>query len=76
MVERAPNVTRLMDKLCDKQLIERIPSKNDRRVVFITITKKGLELLDTISIKMTYDDLENINEDEAKILSDLLDKIR
>ena len=32
MLERAPNATRLMDKLSDKQLIQRLPCPGDRRV--------------------------------------------
>ncbi|MBO6632890.1 MAG: MarR family transcriptional regulator, partial [Psychroserpens sp.] len=35
MLERSPNATRLMDKLCAKGCIERLPSENDRRVVKI-----------------------------------------
>ena len=35
MIERAPNATRLMDKLCDKKLIERERCKKDRRVVYV-----------------------------------------
>ena len=31
MLERAPNATRLMDKLCAKGYIERLPSEEDRR---------------------------------------------
>lgn len=76
MLERAPNATRLMDKLCDKKLIERIPCPSDRRVVHIAITDKGLKLLENISEKMNFDLLENLNEKEAGQLSDLLDKIR
>ena len=30
MIERAPNATRLMDKLCDKDLIERVRCEHDR----------------------------------------------
>ncbi len=76
MIERAPNATRLMDKLCDKKLIERIRCNHDRRVVYINISKQGLELLATIdkSIKLNF--LENLTETEAAQLSDLLDKIR
>ena len=37
MIDRAPNATRLMDKLCDKKLIDRIRCNDDRRVVFISI---------------------------------------
>jgi len=76
MLERAPNATRLMDKLCDKHLIERLQCSGDRRVVHINITKKGLKLLDEISQEMKTDYIENLTEKEAGILSDLLDKIR
>ena len=76
MLERAPNATRLMDKLCDKKLIKRLPCPEDRRVVHIEITKDGLDLLETISKEFKEDLLENLTEKEAGILSDLLDKIR
>lgn len=76
MVERAPNATRLMDKLCAKGLIERIACPSDRRVVNINITHKGLALLKTISQEMKDDYIHNLTEEEAGLLSDLLDKIR
>ena len=76
MIERAPNATRLMDKLCDKKLIERVRSEHDRRVVYISISQKGLALLKTIDTSIDFDFLENLTEVEAKQLSDLLDKIR
>lgn len=76
MIERSPNATRLMDKLCAKGLVERFDCKEDRRVVHVVITKKGLELLDEISDDFNDEWLKNISEDEATQLSDLLDKIR
>ena len=76
MIERAPNATRLMDKLCDKELINRLPCPGDRRVVHIEITKKGLELLQKIDKDFKEDLLENLTSEEAKQLSELLDKIR
>ena len=76
MVERAPNATRLMDKLCAKELIHRIPCPSDRRVVHIEISKKGLDLLNEIDKSFKDDFLENISHKEAKQLSNLLDKIR
>jgi len=76
MIERAPNATRLMDKLCSKKLIERIACPEDRRVVHIDITKEGLNLLEDISNEMNDDYIKNLTEDEAGLLSDLLDKIR
>ena len=76
MIERAPNATRLMDKLCTKELIKRHNCDNDRRVVYVEITKKGLQLLKNIASKNIDDLLDNLSENEAKNLSDLLDKIR
>jgi len=76
MVQRSPNVTRLMDKLCVKHLIDRIPSKDDRRVVNIIITEIGLKLMSKIDNSLSPKFLENLNEKEAEQLSDLLDKIR
>ncbi|MDH7912531.1 MarR family transcriptional regulator [Winogradskyella sp. SYSU M77433] len=76
MIERAPNATRLTDKLCAKDLIERIPCEHDRRVVHIQITKKGLQLLEDISDDFNDNWLNRITEEEAAQLSDLLDKLR
>lgn len=76
MIERAPNATRLMDKLCVKNLIERERCEHDRRVVFVKITNIGLEILLAIDDNENLSFLNNLNEDEAAQLSDLLDKIR
>lgn len=76
MLERAPNATRLMDKLCAKELINRVACISDRRVVHIEIKKKGLKLLTEIDFDFKDDLLENLSEKEAEQLSDLLDKIR
>lgn len=76
MIERSPNATRLMDKLCNKNLIKRIACPEDRRVVHIEITKEGLILLDNISKNFKNDLLDKLTEAEAEQLSNLLDKIR
>ncbi len=76
MIERAPNATRLMDKLCDKKLIERVRCEDDRRVVFVEINKKGSALLKKIDAELNIDFLNKLTEDEAELLSNLLDKIR
>lgn len=76
MLERSPNATRLMDKLCAKQYIERFPSAVDRRVVKIGITKQGLDLLASIPNNLNKELLKNISEEEAEQLSNLLDKMR
>ena len=76
MLERSPNATRLMDKLCSKNLIERLPSQHDRRVVKISITQEGQDLLNAIPVDANQELLKNLNEKEAAQLSDLLDKMR
>ncbi|WP_369995068.1 MarR family winged helix-turn-helix transcriptional regulator [Winogradskyella sp.] len=76
MLERSPNATRLMDKLCTKDLIERLPSLDDRRVVKIAITQKGIDLLKSIPNDLNKDLIKNLSEEEAGQLSSLLDKMR
>ena len=76
MIQKSPNATRLMDKLCDKKLIERIRCENDRRVVYVKISKKGLELIKKINMSDFDMYLNRLTESEAKTLNDLLDKIR
>ena len=76
MVQKSPNTTRLMDKLCDKGLIERDRCENDRRVVYVKISAKGLALLNEIKIDEFDGYMNNISENEAKMLNELLDKLR
>ena len=36
-----PNMTKLITKLIDEEMIKRIPDKKDRRIINIDLTKKG-----------------------------------
>jgi DNA-binding MarR family transcriptional regulator len=76
MVQKSPNTTRLMDKLCDKGFIERSRCENDRRVVYVKISNKGLSLLSDINMDEFNLHLNNITESEAKKLNEILDKLR
>ncbi|GAL67336.1 MarR family winged helix-turn-helix transcriptional regulator [Jejuia pallidilutea] len=76
MIERSPNATRLMDKLCAKQFIQRCPSEHDRRVVKIVITEEGKAFLASIPEDFNKELLKNLSEEEAEQLSNLLDKMR
>ena len=76
MVERAPNATRLMDKLCEKKFIERERCTNDRRVVYIKITTAGLQLLEEINESGSLSFLDKLTNEEAIQLNNLLDKLR
>ncbi|MTI29719.1 MarR family winged helix-turn-helix transcriptional regulator [Xanthovirga aplysinae] len=79
MVDKSPNATRLSDKLLEKELVERKRSEQDRRVVYLALSKKGEELLEAIdkSDNSRHMEVEDrITEEEAKQFSDILDKIR
>jgi DNA-binding MarR family transcriptional regulator len=45
MVARDPDVTRLLDRLADRGLVDRVRDRRDRRVVEVGITKAGLAVL-------------------------------
>lgn len=77
MLEKSPNTTRLIDKLISKGMIERSRCEEDRRVVYIQITKKGLKVLSEIDD--VFDEMslaENISTEEALMLNELLNKLR
>lgn len=81
MLDKSPNMTRLVDKLIDKNLIERRRCDQDRRVIYTQITAEGIELLEKISnqIGPVYEDspLKKVfTPEEALMFSSLLDKIR
>ena len=78
MVERSPNLTRIMDKLVAKKLIDRFHCNEDRRSVYVEINKLGLDLLDKIDLKLGDANLfpNSLNDEEAEQLSFLLDKMR
>jgi len=76
MIEKSPNATRLMDKLCVKKLISRERCEYDRRIVFVKITELGLNLLKNVNLNEYEKYMHKITIEEAKTLNHLLDKIR
>ncbi|SHN22954.1 MarR family winged helix-turn-helix transcriptional regulator [Chitinophaga sp. CF418] len=79
MLDKASDVTRLLDKLEKLEYVHRRLCPHNRRKMDISITPQGLKLLSDVDILMDtfYEDLaDRITEEEAASLSDLLDKIR
>jgi DNA-binding MarR family transcriptional regulator len=79
MIQKMSNVSRLVDKLLEKQLVERSECPSNRRKVDIRITKKGLDLLEKVepAMQKVYDEMsKNLKKDEAKVLAELLDTLR
>jgi DNA-binding MarR family transcriptional regulator len=48
LIARAPDVTRLIDRLERQGLVKRVPARSDRRLSVARITAKGADLLDRI----------------------------
>lgn len=78
MMDKMSNASRLVEKLKQKNLIERKECKADRRQVDIVITQKGLDLLSLIDSNMNDQEeiMKNISKKEAAELNRLLDKLR
>lgn len=79
MINRMSNVTRLVEKLRLKNLVERTICPDNRRKVEIVITEAGVELLQIIEpqIAENYNYLKGkLGDEEAIALSNLLDKLR
>lgn len=79
MIDKMSNASRLVEKLRVKGLVERHECPLDRRRVDVSITQKGLELIEKASLAMdTQGDAQmaNLSTVEAAALNELLDKMR
>jgi len=78
MLSRSPNITRLIDRLIDKKLVRRMRSRQDRRVVVITITLEGRELLDRLdsAVEGAFEKFPPTTNAETETLLEVLDRIR
>lgn len=79
MLDRAPNATRLTDKLIAKGLVLRERNDEDRRVVHLLISEKGIALL--AAIESTTEELftevaRRLSTAEAEAMNHCLDKLR
>lgn len=74
MVERAPDVTRLVDRLQSRGLVRRARGGHDQRQVITRITPKGLKLLEDIQPELeahTAARLNKLSEEECHELGRL-----
>jgi DNA-binding MarR family transcriptional regulator len=77
MLDKNSDVSRLLNRLEKKELITKRNCESDRRATDIFITDQGLGLLNNLSNNQDkLDHVLKLNEEEAKSLSDLLDKAR
>ncbi len=78
MLNKMSNASRLVEKLKIKKMVERKECAVDRRQVDITITGKGLEILEQLEeeVKKSNKNILNLTKSEVAQLNDLLDKLR
>lgn len=79
MIEQAPGITRLLDRLEIKKLIQRVRCKKDRRRVLCTISAPGLALLaalDRPMLEALRNCFESLPAGRTRQLIRLLDDLR
>lgn len=70
--------TGIVQKLVDKDLVERATSQHDRRAIILLLTSAGAEihqLLHSMRVSMTKRIMDDLTEQEFDTLLDLLEKI-
>lgn len=78
MLDKKSDMSRIIEKLVEKKLVDRVDAKADRRQKDITISHNGLLLLSDLDSCELKGDLllKNLNQNEILELNRLLDKIR
>lgn len=78
MIDRMSNVSRLIEKLRQKGLVERCTCPADRRAVDVTLTDEGLALLAALDEAKDawFDTFKKLTPEETDTLNQLLDKLR
>lgn len=79
LVSRAPDITRMLDRLEKDQWIARTRSKEDRRTVLVSITAKGKERLAEIALpldQMHQQQLGHMDPNDLEQLCRILSKVR
>jgi DNA-binding MarR family transcriptional regulator len=78
MLDKMSDTSRIVDRLIAKELVVKNTCEKDKRLVDITLSPKGISLVDQLD---QYNDridalLKGINESEAQLMNQILDKIR
>ena len=78
MLDKNSDVSRIIDRLKRKKLLERKECKLDRRQKDVTISDEGLKLLETLDEDLSSIEkvIANVSEEDAVKLNSILDEIR
>jgi DNA-binding MarR family transcriptional regulator len=79
LVSRAPDITRLLDKLHDRGLVDRERPAENRRTVMVGVTEAGMSLIEEIGPLVRECHVRQVGHleaDEMATLVELLKKVR
>lgn len=78
MIEKSSNVPRILDRLHIKGLVDKTSSEKDKRETLITLTQKGVEILEKANKKVseTYEMVIGLDNEQAEMLNTLLEAMR
>jgi DNA-binding MarR family transcriptional regulator len=78
MLDRMSDTSRIVGRLIKKGLVKKTICTGDRRLVDVQLTDKGKKLLEQMDkLNTEFDALfQNLDQEEARKLNELLDKIR
>jgi len=78
MVERSPDITRVIDRMAKNGLVERIKSSDDMRHSIAKITDKGIKLVlecNTMVMAFQTEFQNKISKKQCNVLSTICDEI-
>lgn len=79
MLDKMSDTSRIVDRLLLKSLVEKRPCETDKRLVDITISEKGIAVLERLEIRnheLDHMVSDVLTQEEAATLNSLLDKMR
>lgn len=75
LIDRMPNVSRLINKLMEKGLIVKERNNSDQRVVYVKLTETGAALR-LKARNIINNGVISFSEEQANLLNDLLEALR
>lgn len=78
MLDKMSDTSRIVDRLISKDLVQKNACQTDKRLVDIILTEKGLSLINELDILNEKIDhvMKGINEKEAALVNEILDRLR
>lgn len=76
MIDKSSNTSRLVDRLEEKKLALRQISTTDRRVIYVSITEKGLKLLSDVSETLELSLEKQLCSNEREETEELIDCLK